>query len=1038
MRKIILYGVLGKIFGKVHRYKVGSPVEAVSALMANYPKFLFHLVGDGSPGYRVKVDGKFVRDEDGLIKYSETGIIRIIPVVQGAGKGKSIGTIFLGITLAVLGFVTQQPWLIQMGASIALSGAASLLTQYSTIEESNEEVENRPNYSFNGIKNTLAQGNPVPVVYGEVFTGGHIISFGVHTESITDSLEYLNLIIATVIFGGFVQGSGGGGKGGGGGSRTPKEVSDTLHSTQYARLQIAVSEGEIEGLVDGLKSVYLDDTPIQNQDGTFNFKDVSLHFTYGTQAQLPAPGFTGVEREITVSQEITKDAPVVKTITDPDIDAVRITVGLPQLYEVNKENGDINRAFVSYNIYVQADGGGFKKLKTVREWGKTTSRYQRNINIQLFGDAPWDIKLERITDDNEKSHIENETWFDSYTEVIQTKFSYPNTAVISIELNAEKFKRVPKIGFHLKGLVIKVPSNYDPIARTYDGEWDGTFKMAWTNNPAWCFYDFCMEKRYGIGQYIPEFYIDRWELYAIGRYCDELVDDGSGKGTKEPRFTFNMVFQTQKEAYTVLVDMVSSFRGKVFWGSGLIKSIQDRPEDTTQLFNNSNVVNGFFNYAGMAKNARHTVINVKYNDPKRLSKQTIESVEDAEAIAEYGLNPRAVVAIGCSSRGQAHRVAKHILLTERYENELVDFKVGLDGAFAFPGQVIDVNDYFRGALGGRIKGVSADLMTITLDRKVPILASKFYVFFCRLPDGSIEKRNVVSNAGNTNSLTLTLPLSKKLIKKAIWNLAADDLVPQLFRILSVKDEGKNQLGIIALKYNPDKFAAIESDIRLQDRPTFRLPKTLQKPVNINIREINVNDQGTYKGGMSIGWEAVPEAVRFFVRYKRFNDNFKVLPETKERYVEVYDILPGPYEIEITAFTFDDVKSPVAIKTVYILGKNKFSVMPDVKNLRLMDRNLSETEFTGKDVRLKWDEIITDDIPENAIFKDYEIHIRDGITGKLLHVENTTNSYYTFDAEKNADSTDPQTTPTIPPRKAVKISLLPIKISMKVLATILKP
>lgn len=819
-----------------------------------------------------------------------------------------------------------------------------------------------------------------------------------------------------------------GGKGGGGGSpRQAQEAPDSLFSTQYARIQLLVSEGEIVGPYEGLKGTYLNETPVQNEDGSFNFEGIAAHFNIGTQAQGSVPGFSGVEREKPVSVQLKKGSSVTRRITDSNVDAVRLTIAVPHLTTQNKENGDLSGGSVSYIVEVQTDNGGFVKVISKTISGKTTSRYQGNHRIELAGDGPWDIRTTRTTADHDgQSHIQDETWWDSYTEIIDIKLRYPNSAIASIQLSSEQFSDIPSFGLKMRGLVIQIPSNYFPKDRSYIGHWDGTFKPGWTNNPAWIFYDLCTEKRYGLGQYLSADNIDKWALYEIARYCDEMVDDGYGTGNKEPRFTCNLVLQKQSEAFNVLRDLASVFRGVAYWGAGFIQAVQDRPTDAYSIYTEANVIDGVFNYSGTAKNVRHTVTHVSWNDPDDFYRQKIEYVEDAEGIAVYGINIKKVVGFGCSSRGQAHRIGKHILLTELMETESVNFKVGLDGTYLTPGQVIKIQDSVKsgGARnGGRVRAPSPSIndKKIHLDGTVNIEKDKSYTLACVLPDGSNETQEVINNIGESDVLTVDAPFSQKPENNAIWVLSVNDLVLQQFKIVGISDVGDGQLGIMALKHNPGKYAAIEEGIKLEKLPSSKLSPTLERPVNLTFEESLFNDQGKGRIVMHIGWEAVQEAVKFRVRYRRFNDNFAALPETGNRFVEVLDVIPGTYEIEVVALSALKVPSPPATITGTILGTNKIAVMPDIKNLKLQGKDKTETEFTGKHIKIEWDPIRKEGIPENAIFEEYEIQICDSVTGDLLRVINTKDNHLVYDSEKNAEGASDDNVVVIPPRFPIVIS-----------------
>jgi len=501
-----------------------------------------------------------------------------------------------------------------------------------------------------------------------------------------------------------IRGSGGGGKGGGGGGRVAVESPDSLRSKAFARVLDLISEGEIVGLVDGAKSIYLDETPLQNEDGSYNFQGVELVTRTGTQSQSYVPGFPAVENETGVGVEVKASASVTRQISNPEIDAIRVRVSIPQLTEQNISNGDLLGASVEYAIDVQSNGGGFVTYLTDTVSGKTTSKYERSYRVELTGSAPWDIRVRRITPDSTKAALQNKTFWESYTEIIDAKLRYPNSALVGIKIDSSQFNNVPRRAYDVKLLKVRVPTNYDPVNRTYTGIWNGSFKVEWTDNPAWCFYDLLTNDRYGLGGLIDQTQVDKWALYSVARYCDELVPDGFG-GT-EPRFTCNIYIQSRAEAYRVIQDMASIFRGMVYWQSGAVTVSQDAPADPVYLFTPANVVGGNFVYSGSSAKARHTVALVSWNDPEDFYRQKVEYVEDAAGIARYGIIQTNITAIGCSSRGQANRVGRWLLYSEQSEAEVVVFKTGMEGAVARPGQIIQVADPVRGGArrGGRYSG----------------------------------------------------------------------------------------------------------------------------------------------------------------------------------------------------------------------------------------------------------------------------------------------------------------------------------------------
>lgn len=495
------------------------------------------------------------------------------------------------------------------------------------------------------------------------------------------------------------------GHGGGGGEsqHTPIEAPDSLISTSFARILDLLSEGPIVGLTNGLKSVFFDRTPLQNGDGSLNFKNVQVETRVGTQDQTHIPGFPAVESETAAGVLINTSTPWTHTFTNMQLDAIRVLITVPALTKTNTSNGDVNGSSVTYAIDIAVDGGAYVEKYRNSFTGKTTSNYQRSHRLDLPpATTNWQVRVRRITADSSGGYIQDKIYLSSYTEIIDGKFSYPNSAIVGVAIDSSQFGQIPQRGYEVKGRIIRVPANYNPVTRMYTGLWDGEFILAWTNNPVWIYYDMLTHPRYGLGVWIDEDLIDKWGLYELAQWCDELVDNG--KGGQEPRFTCNAYIQTRQEAFTLIRDMASVFRGIQFYAEGGIYTTADKPEDADVLYTNANVIDGVFEYASTSRRARHSVVSVMWNDPDNFYEATPEFVEDDESVERFGINEYQVAGFGCTSQGQAHRAARYILATEKYEGGAVSFKVGLDGTFVRLGKVIRVADMTRAGIriGGRI------------------------------------------------------------------------------------------------------------------------------------------------------------------------------------------------------------------------------------------------------------------------------------------------------------------------------------------------
>lgn len=687
----------------------------------------------------------------------------------------------------------------------------------------------------------------------------------------------------------------------------------TLRSRAYARVLDLVSEGEIEGLVDGAKSIYLNGTPLQNANGTFNFENVTFETRGGTQAQTYIAGTPAVESEKQVNVEVTNALPVTRTISNSDVDAVRVTISLPSLFRQNDKGGTDGRS-VQIAIDVQTAGGGFvtRVLNTID--GKATSKYQRSYRVALDGNGPWDIRVRRVTADSTSLQIQDKTFWDSYTEIIDAKLRYPNSALVSMRFDASTFSGVPTRAYDLKMKRIQVPVNYDPVARTYTGGWNGTFKTAWSDNPAWCFYDLVTNTRYGLGEFIDPAQVDKWALYTIGQYCDELVDDGFGG--QEPRFTCNLYLQGRNEAYKVVQDMASCFRSMVYWASGSLTLAQDAPSDPVALFTQANVIDGAFSYSGSAAKARHTVALVTWNDPDDLYAQKVEYVEDQDAIARFGVVPTEVVAIGCTSRGQANRVGRWLLYSERHESETVTFQTGIEGAIARPGQVIKVADASRAGVrrGGRIK--TATTTSLTLDAPVTLGAST-WTLYAMLPDGTVGQAQVASGTGS--AITLATPLPAAPQAGAQWILSASNVEAQTFRVLTVVEQEGGIIEITALKHDPLKYDAVENGLVLQPRDITALNDPPDTPTNLQVSEFLYATLTDVQVGVTISWSPVERADRYLVSYRVNGDN-PVEVQSVSTTLDLRDASIGEYIVSVRAVTAAGAKSIPATLTEQVLGK----------------------------------------------------------------------------------------------------------------------
>lgn len=708
----------------------------------------------------------------------------------------------------------------------------------------------------------------------------------------------------------------GGGKGGGGGS-APTETPDSLHSIAYARVLDLVSEGEIGGLVNGLQSVFLDGTPLLNPDGSQNFQNVSLAYRLGTQDQDYIPGFPSVENEQAVGVELRSNSPWVHAINNAQLSAVRIRISVPALSKANTSNGDIGGYRIEYAIDLSTDGGSFAQVLSSAFDGKTTSEYARSHRIDLPpSTGGWAVRVRRITANANSNTIADTTNIQSITDVIDGKLRYPNSAIMGLQIDARQFNSIPTRSFDLRGRVIRVPTNYDPATRVYSGVWDGTFKVAWTDNPAWVFYDLVLHQRYGLGDRVNAAMIDKWSLYQIGQYCDELVLDG--RGGQEPRFTCNCYLQSRADAYKVLQDLASIFRGMAYWAAGNVVAVSDMPSDPVYTFTAANVVDGKFRYQGSGLKARKTVALVSWNDPADFYRAKVEYVSDDDGIALYGVRQTEVTAFGCASQGQAQRAGKWILLTSRLETEVANFSVGLDAALVAPGEVIMVADPARVGrrLGGRIR--SAVNRTVVLDKADQAAPGDSLTVI--LPTGTAQTRTIQTVAGDT--VTVSADWTAVPETESVWAVESATLKTQLFRVLSISEKDGLTRDVVALRHEPGKYGFIDSGTRIEQRPVTVIPPSVQPPpTNIMFSTYSVIAQGIASTNMVISWAAAEKAVAYEVEWRRDNSEWVRAGRTGSLSLEVPAIYAGTYLARVRAVNALDVLSiPAYSAETQLTGK----------------------------------------------------------------------------------------------------------------------
>ncbi|MEY0289973.1 DUF1983 domain-containing protein [Providencia rettgeri] len=696
-----------------------------------------------------------------------------------------------------------------------------------------------------------------------------------------------------------------GAKGGSSKPRTPVEQKDSLLSESTAKILLALSEGEIAGGLDDTR-IFLDDTPIANADGSKNFEGVTWEFRAGTEHQEYIQGIPSVDNEFSVGMELKDDQPYVRTINNLQLSALRIRLAVPQFMQ-NHDNGDTTGYRVDYVIELSTDGAGYKEAVKSAFDGKTTSEYQRTHRIDLpKANTGWQVRVRRLTKNQNNARIADRINVAVVAEVIDAKLRYPNTALLFITFNARQFNnRIPKISVRPKGgILVKVSTNYDPINRTYSGVWDGTFKLAATNNPAWVFYDLVLNNRYGCGDRIKASQVEKWDLYKIAQYCDELVPDGRGGDGKEPRFLCDVYIQSQEAAYTVLRDVAAIFRGMTYWSDNKANAIADMPSTIFRTFTNANIVGGKPSYSGGSIQNRYTQALVSFTNIDNHSNDDVEPIADLKLQRRYGVRKLELSAIGCTRRTEANRRGRWALLTNA-NDRMISFATGLEGAIPSPGHIIAVADSSLAGhnTGGRISSVEG--RKITLDRTTSIKASDRLIV--NLPNGGSEGRTVT--AVNKKVVTVSVEYSQVPQKEAVWVVDSDDLAIQLYRVINISDNGDNTYTINGTIHNPDNYNHIDSGARIDERPITIIPPNVQPaPKNVRISSYSQVDQGIAFTTLRVDWEAAESAIAYEAEWRRDNGNWINAPRTSTLGFEVNGIYAGRYQVRVRAINASEISS----------------------------------------------------------------------------------------------------------------------------------
>ena len=693
-------------------------------------------------------------------------------------------------------------------------------------------------------------------------------------------------------------------KGGSSSSRTPTEQPDDLQSVAKAKILVALGEGEFAGQLTG-KNIYLDGTALENSDGTKNFSGVTWEFRAGTQAQNYIQGIPGTENEINVGTEVSSATAWTRTFTNTQLSAVRLRLKWPSLFK-QEDNGDLVGYSINYAIDLQTDGGTWQTVLNTSVTGKTTSGYERSHRIDLpQAGSTWTIRLRKITADANSAKIGDTMTLQSFTEVIDAKLRYPNTALLYIEFDSSQFNgSIPQISCEPRGRVIRVPDNYDPDTRTYSGTWQGAFKWAWTDNPAWIFYDLVITDRFGLGNRLSAANIDKWTLYQVSQYCDQPVPDGKGGSGTEPRYTCNVYVQDRNDAYTVLRDFAAIFRGMTYWGGDQIVALADMPRDVDYAYTRANVIDGRFTYSSSTTKTRYTTALVSWSDPGNAYADAMEPVFEQPLVARYGFNQLEMTAIGCTRQSEANRKGRWGILTNN-KDRVVSFDVGLDGNIPQPGYIIAMSDELLSGkvMGGRISAVNGRV--IKLDRVADAAAGDRLII--NLPSGASQSRTI--QAINGESVTVTTAYSETPQAEAVWVVESDELYAQQYRVVSVSDNDDGTFSITGAWHDPDKYARIDTGAIIDQRPVSVIPPGNQSPpANIVISSFSVVQQNISVETMRVSWDQAQNAIAYEAQWRRNDGNWVNVPRSSTTSFDVSGIYAGRYLVRVRAINAAEISS----------------------------------------------------------------------------------------------------------------------------------
>ncbi len=725
--------------------------------------------------------------------------------------------------------------------------------------------------------------------------------------------------------------AGAGGKKSSGSSRTPVEADDTVNSRAMASILDLLGEGVVGGLINGAKSIFIDGVALENEDGSFNYSGVTWDFRDGSQDQSPMPGFDFVETPKAVNTQLKTTNAVTVAIDNDDADRVRVIMKFPSLRSIDKKTGDTNGTSVQFKFQLANGNGSFYDVIAAGEsssdvtlTAKKTGVYYRSYEIQLPKPGrAYKVRVLRLSADSNDQYLFNDTWVDSIGEIVDTPMNYPNSVLVGLKVNSEQFgSSMPSRSYLIRGLKIRVPSNYDENTNTYNGVWDGTFKLLSSSNPAWILFDLLTNARYGLGKFVSESMIDLGQLYQIGRYCDEEVDDGFGG--KEKRFAINTQITSRQDAYRLIQDIAGAFRGMVFWAGGMVNIMQDSPSDPVMLFTNANVKDGLFTYKGSARKDRPSVALITYNNKQDGYKQNVEYVEDQEAMARYGERKTEAVAFGCTSRGQAHRVGLWLLYTARMESDMITFTAGLDASFLMPGETVLIQNKYRAGKRNSGRIVSFTKNSITLDAPVSLKKSGSFIRIIN-QEGKIVERDINETGDNITKVTFktALATAEQPVANGVWTITEPDLVPMRARVVAIaQGETPGSFDITVVQNNASKYQAIDNGATLVPENTTVLDPTYSKPSNLVISEgTYLSSPGNLSVKLMLAWEG--KSPEYWVSWRRSDEgnvsNWQSARATEEQYEIVNVAENGRYDFQLYSVSFGGKKSEIITAVYQVKG-----------------------------------------------------------------------------------------------------------------------